>query len=144
MYRISNNLLVLVLSFSFLIGCETMDTRLTIKNSCDVTLFFVVTNEELDILFNDAEYPLNKNAEFTFYPRREPHSEYVHPIGGSRYWDSMFSTSSTKQLRIYVYDEKTLQDYEWGHVIKNKMYRKCINVTAKELDQLNWTINICP
>lgn len=120
MYRISNNLLVLVLSFSFLIGCETMDTRLTIKNSCDVTLFFVVTNEELDILFNDAEYPLNKNAEFTFYPRREPHSEYVHPIGGSRYWDSMFSTSSTKQLRIYVYDEKLYKIMNGDMLLKTK------------------------
>lgn len=144
MYRISISLLIIILPF--IISCDVRDQRLIIKNSCNSTICFVITNKELDVLFNHASFSLKGNLSQNRYPQREAHREYPEPgsiSGGYKYWSYFVEESSDKKMRIYVYDEKTLRENDWENVIANKMYIKYIILSFDELEKLNWTIDIC-
>lgn len=140
MYRILISLLIVFIS-----SCDVRSDQLIIKNSCATTIYFIVTNKDLDS-WNEFPFLPNENLSGNWYPKREGYTEYpeLGPLSsGEQYWNNFISKSTDKKIHIYVFDEKTLQNNTWKNVVSKKLYKKEIELSLEELEKIHWTIDIC-
>ncbi len=128
-----NYLFISLLFGLFIFSCEIdpWDFRLKIKNNSNKSIFYS----------NSYNFP---DTSFDYNPYYSP--EFFKIISGGIVsdrirgnWDDKFKSLDT--LIIFIYDEETLRTYPWDTVRENYLILKRYELSYKELNDLNWTIN---
>lgn len=133
---------MLVLLFFSIEACDVMDkTKLKVYNNSRDTIFcFWTTESNFNIWKTSPLYDcieketslLKKNNYVLFLNDSSVFSNYD--------WEHEINSSKNKQLTLFFFKLKTLQERNWKELQKGVICDKKITLTYEDLEKLNWKV----
>lgn len=139
-----NKLYSLILAiFLITIGsCDIMDdTKLKIYNNSRDTIFCIWTTEKNFNVWNESPlfFSVNKNTS-----KLEKNNYVLFQNDSSLFssydWEYDINSSKNKQLILYFFKLKTLQERNWNELKDKVIYDKKIVLSYDELKKQNWKV----
>jgi hypothetical protein len=133
---------ILALLFFSIEACDVMDnTKLKVYNNSRDTVFCFWTTESnfniwktspLNDCINKETSLLEKNNYVLFQNDSSIFSNYD--------WEHEINSSKNKQLTLFFFKLKTLQERNWRELQEKVIYDKKIILTHEDLEKLNWKV----
>ncbi len=133
---------ILALLFFSIEACDVMDsTKLKVYNNSKDTVFcFWTTESNFNIWKTSPLYDcinketslIEKNNYVLFQNDSSVFSSYD--------WEHEINSSKNKQLTLFFFKLKTLQERNWKELQEKIIYDKKITLTHKDLEKINWKV----
>lgn len=119
-------------------GCDPHDSKLTIVNNTNDTLFYSFSYDSDSI----SSYPINQkdgkdNYEDSYIV--QPKSENHEPVMDT--WEYFINEKcKDSTLRIFFFSKELIRTAGKDSIMRNQLYSKRERLKVKDLEKLNWKV----
>lgn len=130
------NFILLILFI--LVGCHTYDFRLSITKNSKSNSYVAISNDDF---IKNSEYLGAGNSKKERYVR-EIRSKKLENIIFRGSLENYINDSADKKLRLFVISKEVYDNNSWEKICSEKLYEKVGIYSLKELDKIDWIVNI--
>jgi hypothetical protein len=133
--------LVLAIAVVLFIGCDPYDSRLTIVNNTQDTIFWKLSDKEQEQWSSPVFYDEQNNIVWNESSIVLPDSiDKDYMLGRNGWEDFINERFEDSTLRVFIFEKELVLNTPWDTIVEKQIYTKKYAITVKKLEKLNWRI----